>query len=44
MSQYNNIGIDNTLDKESAITTGWISIGGLWAFGGLLITMKKADM
>jgi len=28
----------------NAITTGWISIGGLWAFGGLLITMKKADM
>ncbi|MCR5848628.1 MAG: hypothetical protein K6G75_10990 [Lachnospiraceae bacterium] len=28
----------------NAITTGWISIGALWAFGGLLITMKKADM
>ena len=26
----------------SALTAAWISIGNLWMFGGLLITMKKA--
>ncbi len=27
-----------------ALSTAWISIGALWTFGGLLVTMKKADM
>ncbi len=27
-----------------ALSTGWISLGALWTFGGLLVTMKKADM
>ncbi len=27
-----------------AISTGWISLGALWTFGGLLVMMKKADM
>ena len=26
----------------NAITAGWISIGNIWMFGGLLLTMKKA--
>ena len=26
----------------NALTAAWISIGNLWMFGGLLITMKKA--
>ena len=24
----------------NAITAGWISVGNIWMFGGLLITMK----
>lgn len=24
-----------------AISTGWISIGNLWTFGGLLLTVKR---
>ena len=27
---------------RNALTAGWISIGNLWMFGGLLVTMKKA--
>jgi hypothetical protein len=27
---------------RNALTAGWISIGNLWMFGGLLATMKKA--
>jgi len=27
-----------------ALSTAWISLGALWTFGGLLVTMKKADM
>jgi len=27
---------------RNAMTAGWISIGNLWMFGGLLATMKKA--
>ena len=26
---------------RNALTEGWISIGNLWTFGGLLATMKK---
>lgn len=26
----------------NALTTSWISLGGIWMFGGLLITMKRA--
>ena len=26
----------------NALTAGWISIGNIWMFGGLLVTMKKA--
>ena len=26
----------------AALTTGWISIGNLWMFGGLPAAMKKA--
>jgi len=32
------------LPLVNAISTGWISWGGLITFGGLLIAMKKADM
>lgn len=28
----------------NALTAGWISIGNIWMFGGLLVTMKKARM
>ena len=27
---------------RNALTAGWISIGNLWMFGGLLAMMKKA--
>ena len=28
----------------NALTAGWISIGNIWMFGGLLLTMKKAKL
>ena len=27
---------------RNALTAGWISVGNLWMFGGLLAVMKKA--
>ena len=27
---------------RNALTAGWISVGHLWMFGGLLAAMKKA--
>ena len=27
---------------HNALTAGWVSIGNLWMFGGLLAMMKKA--
>lgn len=27
-----------------ALSTAWISLGAIWTFGGLLVTMKKAEM
>ena len=28
---------------RNALTAGWISIGNLWMFGGLLVRLKKAE-
>ena len=28
----------------NALSTGWISIGNLWMFGGLLVMMNKAKI
>lgn len=27
----------------NALTAGWISIGNIWMFGGLLLMMKKVE-
>ena len=31
------------IEWVNAVTAGWISVGNIWMFGGLLFTMKYAD-
>lgn len=30
-------------EGRNAVTAAWISIANIWMFGGLLLTMKKAQ-